>query len=216
MTADHITIAFPTRLLEHPRGFHIHRMRASIWLYLALLVRLPSGSDRLSVSPADLARTMGLPEGTVVSWLGHLRKCRYVEARRRDVRVVDVMTKDRPYDSFSLRTPAHEVIQRVAASEWQDAFPVLEDGGKLAGVITTDILRTTAAEPDVENFALAADMMSQPLRVSEGDDLRKALELILEHGVRELIVTNDAGRIIGFLDEADITRVYHEATAGKS
>jgi hypothetical protein len=32
-------------------------------------------------------------------------------------------------------------------------------------------------------------------------------------GVRELLVTNEAGQVVGFLDEAEITRAYHGATA---
>jgi CIC family chloride channel protein len=130
----------------------------------------------------------------------------------RDVRVADVMTKDRPFDSFEPRTPGREVVQRVAASEWQDIFPVLAPDGKLLGVVTAEILRTTAAEPGVGDFALAADMMSPPFAVKPSDDLRRALELILEQGVREIVVVGGDERIAGFLDEADITRVYHEAT----
>ncbi len=85
--SDTITIRFPRRLLEHPRAFHIDRMRAAVWLYLVLLSRLPTGSDAVDIDPAELAGTMGLPEGTVRSWIGHLRKHRYVETRRLDGRI---------------------------------------------------------------------------------------------------------------------------------
>jgi DNA-binding transcriptional ArsR family regulator len=57
-------------------------MRAGLWLYLDLLARLPAGADSLEVEPAAVGRDMGLPEGTVRSWLGHLRKAGYVEADR--------------------------------------------------------------------------------------------------------------------------------------
>lgn len=133
----------------------------------------------------------------------------------RDVRVSDVMTKDRPFVTFTERTAANEVIRLVASSEWQDAFPVLSDEGKLAGVITTEILRTMASEPEVGAFALAADMMSAPLAIESSGNLRTALELILQHGVRELLVVDKLGHIIGFIDEADIHRVYHQATQRK-
>jgi hypothetical protein len=33
-----------------------------------------------------------------------------------------------------------------------------------------------------------------------------------EHGLREIPVVGEDGRIVGFLDEAEITRVYHDAT----
>jgi len=82
--SDQITIRLPRRFLEHPRAFHLARMRAAVWLYLVLLSRLPPGSDTVDVDPAELARAMGLPEGTIRSWLGHLRSQRYVEVRRVD------------------------------------------------------------------------------------------------------------------------------------
>src|SRR4051812_37389088 len=77
-----ITLSLDRRILEHPRAYHLRRMRAGIWLYLDLLARLPAGAEVLEVEPAAIGRDMGLPEGTVRSWLGHLRKSGYLEAVR--------------------------------------------------------------------------------------------------------------------------------------
>lgn len=83
MSSPHpITLSLDRRILEHPRAYHLRRMRAAIWLYLGLLARLPAGADSLEVEPAAIGRDMGLPEGTVRSWLGHLRKAGYVDAVR--------------------------------------------------------------------------------------------------------------------------------------
>jgi hypothetical protein len=57
-------------------------MRAGLWLYLDLLARLPAGAEMFEVEPAAIGREMGLPEGTVRSWLGHLRKGGYLDALR--------------------------------------------------------------------------------------------------------------------------------------
>jgi len=85
--ATHVSILLDRRLLEHPRGLHVRRMREGIWLYLALLARLGPGRDVDTVEIAELARTMGLPEGMVRSALGHLRKHRYVEIDRYEGRL---------------------------------------------------------------------------------------------------------------------------------
>ena len=79
-----ITLTLDRRLIEHPQAFHLRRMRAGIWLYLDLLARLPAGADSLEVEPVAIGRDMGLPEGTVRSWLGHLRKAGYLDAQRLD------------------------------------------------------------------------------------------------------------------------------------
>lgn len=77
-----ITLQLDRRILEHPRAYHLRRMRAGLWLYLDLLARLPADADTFEVEPAAIGRDMGLPEGTVRSWLGHLRKSGYLEAVR--------------------------------------------------------------------------------------------------------------------------------------
>ncbi len=76
------TITLDRRILEHPRAYHLRRMRLCVWLYLDLLARLPAGADTFEVEPAVVGEEMGLPEGTVRSWLGHLRKAGYVAAER--------------------------------------------------------------------------------------------------------------------------------------
>src|ERR1700693_5858304 len=77
-----ITLKLDRRILEHPRAYHLRRMRAGLWLYLDLLARLPAGAEPFEVEPGAIGRDMGLPEGTVRSWLGHLRKSGYLEAVR--------------------------------------------------------------------------------------------------------------------------------------
>src|SRR5438132_9320195 len=77
-----ITLTLDRRILEHPRAYHLRRMRAAIWLFLDLLARMPSGAGTIEIEPAAVGAAMGLPEGTVRSWLGHLRKAGYLEAKR--------------------------------------------------------------------------------------------------------------------------------------
>lgn len=77
-----ITLHLDRRILEHPRAYHLRRMRAGLWLYLDLLARLPAGAETFEVEPAAIGRDMGLPEGTIRSWLGHLRRAGYLDAVR--------------------------------------------------------------------------------------------------------------------------------------
>ena len=77
-----LTLTLDRRLLEHPRAYHLRRMRLGVWLYLDLLARLPAGAEAIEVDPEVVGQEMGLPEATVRSWLGHLRKAGYVGAER--------------------------------------------------------------------------------------------------------------------------------------
>ncbi len=133
----------------------------------------------------------------------------------KEIRVDAILVKGREIVSFRRETPARDVLLAVASADWQDAFPVLDEDGKLAGVVTTDILRAAATEPDVVNLALAVDMMAPALSVLGSENLHEVLELMLANGMRELLVVDEEGRVIGVVDEAEITAAYLSATAAR-
>jgi CIC family chloride channel protein len=128
------------------------------------------------------------------------------------VRIADVLVRNRPYATFTTRTPGQEVIDKAAENAWQDVFPVLDEKGALVGIVLSDVLRSMAANPDARTLAIAHDLMVPPVSVHDTDTLQVALVLILEHGLREVIVVDEGSHIVGFLDEAEITRAYQSVT----
>ncbi len=128
------------------------------------------------------------------------------------IRVDEILVKDRPLATFVRNTSASEVIRVVANADFQDAFPVLGANGELVGVITTEILRTTAGDPEVSRVALADDMMGAPISIRETDDLHNALEIMIAHAMRELLVVDEDGKVLGVLDQTEITVAYLAAT----
>jgi chloride channel protein, CIC family len=123
----------------------------------------------------------------------------------------DVAVRDRPYVSFEMATPAQQVIRQIAESSWQDVFPVLGNDGSMVGMINSELLRTFASQPEFERVTVAADLMQAPLSVPTSENLHAAIDHMLCHNLRELPVTDESGKIVGFLDEADITRAYMSA-----
>ncbi|MCA9532010.1 MAG: chloride channel protein [Myxococcales bacterium] len=131
----------------------------------------------------------------------------------KEIRAGDVVVPNRELVRFQRNTPASEVIAAMARSDWQDAFPVLDGDGSLAGIISAEVLRVLSADPTLNEFALADDMMTAPVSVRIGADLHQVLDVMLQHGMREVLVVDDSGRIVGVLDEAEITHAYTNATA---
>lgn len=130
----------------------------------------------------------------------------------RGVPVSEVLVKNRPFVSFGRHEPALSVVARMADSGWQDVFPVLDDDGALIGTIDADVLRTLAADPQLGAMTVADDLMGPPVSIRDTDDLHVALETMLGHNARELLVTDAAGRIVGMLDESEIVQTYHGRT----
>ncbi len=125
-------------------------------------------------------------------------------------RVGDLVQSGKPYTSFAPATTAQEMLQQLGESTWQDVFPVLE-GETLRGLVAADALRVLAAEGPGSSWAVAADVMQPPITVTLDDDLRCASQRLIESALREIPVVDGEGRIVAFLDEAEIARVYLQA-----
>jgi CIC family chloride channel protein len=131
----------------------------------------------------------------------------------RTLKVGDVMIAGRPFVKFELRSSTNELIAKAADASWQDVFPVLDADEKMVGMVTNDVVRLLATERELEPLTLAADAMQPPVCARPDDDLRTATEMMLAHGLREVPVVDAEGRIVGFLDEAEVGRAYLDATA---
>jgi CIC family chloride channel protein len=132
------------------------------------------------------------------------------------MKVGDVMMAGRSYVSFRPGDPASELIRKAADASWQDVFPVLDPTGKMVGMITSDVIRVIASDRELEPWTIAADAMQPPVVIGAEDELRSAMEAMLDNNLREVPVTGAEGRIIGFLDEADIRKAYLDATSRRA
>ena len=131
----------------------------------------------------------------------------------RSVTVGELMARGRPFVSFAPATPADDMLHRIGEQAWQDVFPVVEPDGSLAGLITADALRILAAEQRDVTWVVAADLMQPAVTVGPDDDLHVATEKLVGNGLRELPVVSGKGEILGFLDEAEVARVYLRAAS---
>jgi len=116
----------------------------------------------------------------------------------------------RSYATFTPGTGLNTLLQVLFGKGRQEVFPVIDDG-RLVGIITLVDLMTVASEAHLEGLVNASDVMRAPIALRLDDDLRAAFETMLAQGVRELPATDDAGRIIGFVDETSIAHAYMAA-----
>jgi CBS domain-containing protein len=143
--------------------------------------------------------------------------------------VADVMSRD-PI-TVKPQTPIKEAI-KILAEQRISGLPVVDDAGKLVGVISeTDLLwQETGVEPPLyimfldtviflENPArheqelhkalgqtVGEVMSDNPVTVKADQPLRKAAKLMQEKSIRRLAVTDQEGQVIGILTPGDIVR----------
>jgi CIC family chloride channel protein len=145
---------------------------------------------RVSLYPAQVKNTSASPN--------HQR-----DPLRR-LRVQDVMRR-RPFISFAGSTPLAIVLARIEEAADQDVFPVVDETGRLAGVIVADSLRVIASNPELHGIAVAIDLMIAATSVRPDDELRAVAELMVERDLRCVPVV-EGGGVIALLDQHDISR----------
>lgn len=98
-------------------------------------------------------------------------------------------------------------IERMLAAN-TSGLPVVDDSGRLAGIVTEFALLALAYDPAVIDEPVSQHMTSDVLTVDADDPLRKIADLLLVHRVR-LAPVVEAGRLLGIVGRREVlTAVY--------
>ncbi|HXS17606.1 MAG TPA: chloride channel protein, partial [Polyangiaceae bacterium] len=107
-------------------------------------------------------------------------------------------------------------VLAATAKACQGVLPVLDARGELVGLVTRDDLSVLETEPSLTLLITASDIMRPPASVRADDTLLTALDLMRAEALPALPVLNEAGQIVGFIDEATIANAYLHASDPKS
>jgi acetoin utilization protein AcuB len=128
------------------------------------------------------------------------------------MKVVDVMTKN-PL----VMTPSETIGQadELMAENRIRQLPVVNEGA-LLGIITDRDIRSFLApsllDPEERTKALKTRvrdiMTSEPLTLSPDDDLREAVELLVEEKIGGIPVVDEAEGLVGIVTYVDVLRCF--------
>jgi CIC family chloride channel protein len=117
--------------------------------------------------------------------------------------------------TFRLNSRATEIlVDREQPA--QLVYPVVDEAGRIAGIITPDEIALLSSEPDLLPLVNAADLMRPAVSVDLEDDLGFALQTMISNGLSELPITDRNGRCVGFVTEGDIARAYQRVQRPKT
>jgi CBS-domain-containing membrane protein len=137
--------------------------------------------------------------------------------------VADVMIED--VVSVTPSTPFRRLVDLLWLND-VSALPVVDDAGKLAGIVTeTDLLARTEFKPDGGHHGssrsrlleklekatplTAADVMTQPVvTVGAGATLAEAARLMKTRHLRRLPVVDPVGALVGMVSQVDLLKVF--------
>lgn len=130
--------------------------------------------------------------------------------RTRDVMTTDVVVV---FPEMSARDAA-----RLLAERGFTALPVIDTSGTLVGMVgEAELLRDRLpqdprhlvhgepAEPRTKPAELVEEVMAKPVTVSPNTDLAEVADLMLQHGVRSVLVVHE-GHLAGIVTRRDMLR----------
>lgn len=126
--------------------------------------------------------------------------------------IAAVVNTTGPFHRFVLATAAPEINEVARAGRSQNVFPVVDGEDHLLGIVTPEDLRILDDEPDLLPVVAAWDLMRAPVSVKPRDDVRTVLEVMLANRLREVPVTDESGRFIGFVDEVALAKTLKRRT----
>jgi CBS domain-containing protein len=120
----------------------------------------------------------------------------------------DTMTKDviTVLPSCTLR----EAIELLLA-ERISGLPVVDERGRLVGVITEFALLAVAYDDRALSDPVSQHMTTELLTVDAKDTVRKVADLCVVHRVRRVPVM-DGGRLVGLISRCDVLRAIYESS----
>jgi H+/Cl- antiporter ClcA/CBS domain-containing protein len=92
-------------------------------------------------------------------------------------------------------------------SHWQRVFPLVDEDGKLQGVLTRAKMIVAAGQPDAEkDRPLLDDANLEPAIVSPGDTLRSCAESMAESKLTAYPVVASDGKLVGIMTLEDVLK----------
>jgi len=137
-----------------------------------------------------------------------------------DRQVLDRIPVDSVYrkqvDAIPDRAPLPEILRRIAESHGTTTFPVVDDAGRLVGVLAFAALRGILLDGDVGPLIVAADLCDPHVAtLTPATGLGEAFRLIEAEGLDDVPVVDaaDPRRLLGMLSRADLIAAYNRTVA---
>ncbi len=131
--------------------------------------------------------------------------------------------------TVSLQTPVNELIQKFIDSPLTHQFYIVDENGKLVGIINHKLLFRSLFHHYLPPSARISELYKLATAVNVGeifvqdvfsanpdDDIQEVIKMMLERDIYEVPVLDNAGRLIGKLDVIYFLKSYLQDQPEKS
>ncbi len=104
-----------------------------------------------------------------------------------------------------------DVVKRAIAESSRNVFPVVEDDGKLIGIILVDNIRNIMFRPELyDRFHVSRFMVSPPAKIVNNMPMEKIMKIFDDTKAWNLPVIDEEGHYLGFVSKSKIFNAYRE------
>ena len=104
-------------------------------------------------------------------------------------------------------------LQEIIAGSRQNVFPVLDEAGRLAGLLSLTNIRTVLFEDSLRDLVVVGELCTKPVSLNLDHDLNSALMAFMQSGYHQVpVVDHDDGRqvVVGMLSHEAVISGYHD------
>lgn len=127
------------------------------------------------------------------------------------IRVEEVWNKNAGVETVPRDTPLAALLERIPKST-NSYFPVVDDAGKMVGILTIHNLRQVLYEREAANLLIAEDLMtSDVVTVTPEEPLNEVIRKFSLIRVEQLPIVDpaDSTRVLGFLSHQEVLDAYN-------
>ncbi|MDL2304154.1 chloride channel protein [Bacteroides sp. OttesenSCG-928-D19] len=104
-----------------------------------------------------------------------------------------------------------DVAKKAIAQSSRSVFPVVEDNGKLIGIVLVDNIRNIMFRPELyDRFQVSRFMVSPPAKIVNNMAMEKIMKIFDDTKAWNLPVINEEGHYLGFISKSKIFNAYRE------
>jgi CIC family chloride channel protein len=103
-------------------------------------------------------------------------------------------------------------LQNIISSSGQNVFPVLDDAGRVSGLLSLKNIRTVLFEDSLRELLVVGELATEPVTLTPDQNLYDALITFLNSGYNQIpVVDYQEGRqkLSGMLNHEAVIAAYH-------
>ena len=126
-----------------------------------------------------------------------------------DIHVRQIYKPDAVVSSLSESMTFKDLKETISTTR-ESYFPVLDDNGKITGILNLHDIRTVLFEEALHDLVVVGELAGPPVTINPDDDLFTALSQFIDSGYGQIPVVDDDGTIWGLLEHEDVISAYRQ------